>query len=254
MTRNPRKISQTGVYHIVFRGVNHCHLFEGHEDFEKMLEILSKVKDEFSLKVYAFCLLDNHVHLLLKESSPGDISLVMKKVLSPYAFWFNRKYQRSGALIANRYRSECVEDDEYLLVLVRYIHQNPLLAGITRKIGSYRWSSYAAYSRAHPSLADTAFVLGMFSDNKDSARSEIIAFHNNLEDKDFSLSDRTAKSDEQARQEMVAFLRDLPPNAVCGLPREERNHVLASLRKQGYPIRQIERITGVSRKVISKAR
>jgi REP element-mobilizing transposase RayT len=253
MARQPRKLSETGIYHIVFRGVNHCHLFEEREDFEKLLGILTQIKEELSLEIYAYCLLDNHVHLLFKEASQGDISQVMRKLLTPYASWFNRKYQRSGALIANRYRSECVESDEYLLTLVRYIHQNPLLAGSTKRIDAYLWSSYGAYSKARPSLVDTALVLGMLSLENDQAKDAFISFHDNLESRDFSLPDKTMKSDEQIRQEIVSALGELNPSAVCGLPKIERTAVLSSLKKQGFSIRQIERVTGVSRGIVSNA-
>jgi len=254
MARQPRKISETGVYHVVFRGVNHCHLFEEQKDFEKLLNILTKIKEDLSIEVYAYCLLDNHVHLLLKEASAGDISLVMKRLLTPYAFWFNRKYQRSGALIANRYKSECVTSNEYLLTLVRYIHQNPLLAGVTKRIDSYRYSSYLAYSKQRQSLVDTAFVLGMLADDRGTALRELIDFHDNLETADYSLSDKPRKNDRQVREEIAACLGGMEPNALCGLPKAARDPVLVSLKEKGFSIRQIERITGVPRNIIARAR
>lgn len=187
MARLPRKISETGIYHVVFRGVNHCHLFEETGDYEKFLERLHAVKEEMSLEVYAYCLMSNHVHLLLKEKTNGDITRTMRKLLTPYASWFNRKYQRSGALVANRYKSECVEDDAYLLTLLRYIHQNPISTGITKDILDYRWSSYTSYISRTSNLIDKDFIMGIFSEKPDQARKEFVSFHKTQGETDHSL-------------------------------------------------------------------
>jgi REP element-mobilizing transposase RayT len=111
MGRQAREFGKTGIYHILFRGVNHCCLFEEDADFEKYLSAVKAVKATMSFDLYAYALMSNHVHLLIREKSTGDIAVVMRKVLTQYAGWFNRKYGRSGALIANRYKSECVEDE-----------------------------------------------------------------------------------------------------------------------------------------------
>jgi len=253
MARKLRIVSGTGIYHIVFRGVNHCHLFEEDEDFTRMLDLLAIVKEDLSLEVYAYCLLDNHVHLLIKEQSPGDIVKAMRKLLTPYAYWFNRKYLRSGALIANRYRSECVESDSYLLSLVRYIHQNPLVAGITKRMETYRYSSYSDYTTGKKGLTDTQFITSMFADDPDVAIRLFESFHALEEDNDFSLPDRERKSERQVRDEILSCLGDVNPSALSGMPKPERDDLLQSLRRLGFSIRQIERVTGVSRGIIARS-
>ena len=252
MARQARKLSDTGIYHVVFRGVNRCHLFEEHDDFEKLLDLIARVKAELLLEVYAYCLLDNHVHLLIKEQAPGDIVRAMRKLLTPYAYWFNRKYLRSGALIANRYRSECVESDEYLLTLIRYIHQNPLAAGITNRIDDYRYSSFCDYAKRRGELVDTSFVLGMFADDETKAKRLFSQFHNVEDQTDCSLPDKVGKSENQVRAEIADALGGLRPSDLAGLPRQERDAVLALLRKQGLSIRQIERTTGISRGIVAR--
>ena len=184
MPRQARQLSETGCYHICFRGVNHCDLFEEQADFEKLLELLAAAKLDMGFEVISFCLMDNHVHLMLKEKELGDVAQAMRKLLGPYAYWFNRKYGRSGALLANRYRSACVESDEYVPALVRYIHQNPLVAGIVDRIKDYRWTSYGDYIKARPALADTRFVLDMLSADAKKAIEEFKCFHETLEDRD----------------------------------------------------------------------
>jgi len=254
MPRHARQLSESGIYHIIFRGVNRCNLFEEEEDFAKLLDLLANVKAELGFKVLAYCMLDNHVHLLLNERSPGDITKIMAKMLAPYAYWFNRKYGRSGALIANRYRSEAVESDEYLLTLVRYIHQNPLFAGLSRAADGYRWNSYCDYIKGHSLLTDTRLVLGMFSLDPEVAAREFAAFHDTLESNDYSYSEEVKKTKEEVRQEFLSALGGIESSTIAGLPKNQRDAILAVLRDRGFSIRQIERLTGVSRGIVAKCK
>lgn len=134
MGRQARQLSESGFYHILLRGINRQHIFEEESDYTYFLKDLHNLKTDLAFAVYAYCLMSNHVHLLLREKQAGDISLIMKRLLTKYAMYFNRKYQRNGALIANRYKSVPVEIDEYFIPLLRYIHQNPLKAGLVDKL------------------------------------------------------------------------------------------------------------------------
>ncbi len=253
MIRPARQISATGCYHIVFRGMNHCHIFEETEDFEKLLTLIAHVKTELNLKLYGFCLLDNHVHLIIQEENPGDIILAMRKVLGPYANWFNRKYFRSGALVANRYKSECVDDERYLVSLIRYIHQNPLVAGITNDMEKYRWSSYKEYTSQQVKYTDISCVLELFSSDRDEAVREFIEFHRLNEGFSHSLMERPRKSKADISNEIQSILNGKELDDICSLPRQERNEVLAMMKKQGLSVRQIERMTGISRGIVLRA-
>ena len=252
MTRMPRQLSSTGYYHIIFRGVNHCHLFEEDEDYEKFLKLLEAAKSDLGFEVCAYCLMSNHGHLLVSEKQPGDIMTAMRKVLGPYANWFNRKYKRSGSLIANRYKSSPVETDAYLLTLVRYIHQNPLMAGISKHIDKYRYSSYRAYTKGRPTLVCTNAVLSLFSIDSDKAIEDFIEFHKTAEQADYTLPDGVRKTEQQIRDAMVSVLGETKPTEICSLPLKERNAHLSLLRKKGFSIRQIERATGISKKIIER--
>lgn len=122
VSRPPRVLSETGLYHIIFRGLNRQNLFEEDEDYIKLLEIINDIKNVFEIQIYAYCLMTNHVHFFLREKESGDIKTIMHKLLTRYVMWYNRKYQRSGSLIGNRYKSEPIEDETYYLTLMRYIH------------------------------------------------------------------------------------------------------------------------------------
>ncbi len=167
MSRMARQISQSGLYHIVFRGVNRQHIFEEEADYIKLKEILMNLKMDMGFEIYVYCFMTNHVHILLKEKEMGDISQIMKRLLTKYARWYNIKYKRSGALIANRYKSQPVEVDEYFLSVVRYIHQNPLKACMIKELSDYKWSSYNEYVHRESGLADKEFVLEMINGTKE---------------------------------------------------------------------------------------
>lgn len=253
MSREARRFSKTGLYHIVFRGVNHCHLFEETVDYEKFLSILKTVKEELSFEIYAYCLMSNHVHVFIHEKKIGDITKIMKKILTHYAGWFNRKYRRSGALIANRYKSDCVEDEKYIFSLVRYIHQNPIMANIVDNLEEYKWSSFNDYKKGESEFVDIKFILETISLNKEFAIKDFVELHNFFDTEIFFPRDGKRKSEEEVRKEIVDFLNGKEPQIILTLTRTERNDILMGLRGIGLSIRQIERATGISRGVIQKS-
>lgn len=209
-----------------------------------ILQTLDILKKEMSFEIYAYCLMSNHVHILLKENETGDISLIMKRLLTKYVRWFNIKYDRSGALIANRYKSKPVEVDEYFLALIRYIHQNPVKAGIVSKAEEYPWSSYLQYINAIEGVADKEFVLSMIL-VKDFAK-----FHEEMEFETFTVNDKKRLSDDEIRREIIKKY-NIEPNQIINFDRNKRNTLIKEL-KERYSIRQIERITGISRGIVYK--
>ena len=245
MARAARQISETGLYHILFRGVNKQHIFEEAEDYEKLKAILISLKKEMGYKIYAYCFMSNHVHILLEEKSTGDISQIMKRLLTKYARWYNIKYKRSGALIANRYKSKPVEVDEYFLGLIRYIHQNPKKAGIVTEINEYEWSSYNEYINEEQGLADKEFVMQMISKNG------FEELHQQEEESEFTVDDKIKLTDDEIRRRIIKKY-NLEPKNICNMEKKIRNELLSKLKKE-YSIRQLERVTGISRGVIHKS-
>ena len=197
--------------------------------------------------------MSNHVHLFVCEKNTGDIVKIMKKILTHYVGWFNRKYGRSGTLIANRYISECVENDKYLFSLVRYIHQNPMKAGIVESLEEYAWSSFSQYKKGKSDFVDIDYVLQTISPSMESAIENFIEMHNTFDNEVFIPMDKKRKSEEQVRREIIDFLEGKEPNYIATLARTERDKILADLRGKGLSIRQIERSTGISRGVILKS-
>ena len=246
MSRKPRELSSTGFYHIFFRGINHQSLFEEDNDFHFFINTLTSLKNDLYFELHAYCLMPNHVHLLLKESTNGDISLIMKRLLTKYVMYFNRKYERSGALIANRYKSIPVEIDQYFVPLVCYIHQNPVKAGLVKNLEDYSFSSYKDYFKCD-GITNTAFSLGLVG------RDEWLLLHQSYSVLNFDIPEKLALPETEVRQIISKYTAGNDPSLIAGWSKLKRNHLIASLKqKEGLSIRQIERATGISRGIISR--
>ena len=245
MSREARQISESGLYHIVFRGVNRQRIFEEKRDYEKLRDILIELKKEMCYEIYAYCFMSNHVHIIMKEKNAGDISLIMKRLLTKYVRWYNVKYERSGALIANRYKSKPVEVDEYFLSVIRYIHQNPIKAKIVNKLSEYEWSSYIEYTGKDNKLTDKKFVFDMMQ------KDEFIEFHQIEEKSIFVVDDRIKITDDEVRRKILKRI-GIDPKHIGNLDKNKRNDILSELKAE-FSIRQLERVTGISRGVIHKS-
>ena len=129
MPRQVRQIGKTGWAHIIFRGINRENLFYDEEDFGRFLSTIARVQTETGCEIAAYCLMANHVHLLMYDEN-GAYGKIIKKMLVSYSIYFNRKYDRVGHVFQDRFRSESIDDEKYLLTVARYIYQNPQKAGI----------------------------------------------------------------------------------------------------------------------------
>lgn len=146
MPRQARLDIPGALHHIMVRGINKANIFDNDQDKALFLERLSNNATDGKCTIYAWVLMSNHLHILFKSGREG-ISSVMRKLLTWYAQYYNRRHHRSGHLFENRYKSILCDEDAYLLALVRYIHLNPLRAGIVKTIeqlDSYQWSGHRA--------------------------------------------------------------------------------------------------------------
>lgn len=143
MPRKARERSATGCYHIMGRGINHAAICNDDADNMNFLHILDFCADE-DFTIFAYCLMGNHFHLLAKADA-DVLQHVMKAVGIRYVAYFNRRYQRDGPLFRGRYNSQPVTTKGYFLRVLRYIHRNPVAAGIVQEMQDYPWSSYLDY-------------------------------------------------------------------------------------------------------------
>ena len=169
MARKPRIEITGGLYHLITRGNNRQTIFNSHDDYLKMLSLIRTQKSKLPFYLYAYCLMPNHLHLLVERR--GDpLSRVMHRVLTGYSQYYNRRYQKSGHLLQGRYKAILCQSDQYLGELVRYIHLNPVRAGLVRRPEQYQYSSHRTYLGVdEEQLADAEAVLRYFGARKTRA-------------------------------------------------------------------------------------
>jgi REP element-mobilizing transposase RayT len=162
------------VYHVMARGNNRQPIFLEPADFQQFLRQLARYRERWQFRIHAYVLMPNHVHLLLEVNADATISRIMQIVTSMYARYFGAKHQKVGHVFQGRFRSRLVQTDTYLLAASRYIHLNPVKAGLCEDPLGYPWSSYGAYSneRHDPlQLSETGRILSMFGPERDAQRS-----------------------------------------------------------------------------------
>jgi putative transposase len=142
-------------HHVVQRGHNRQVVFAANSDYERYLATLAEFKEVFRVKVYAWCLMTNHVHLLVEPSTATGLGMLMKRVSARQTRYRNHIERRSGTLWQGRYKSSLVQTDAYLLACCRYIEVNPVRAGMVAAAQDYPWSSCRArLGYAKPSILD----------------------------------------------------------------------------------------------------
>lgn len=243
----PRKPSSTNIYHVVTRGVNKRDIFGDAGDRMRFLDILSAASEKHGAAIYAWCLMTNHVHLLLSVDFE-ELPKLMNRVDHGYARYFNEKDGRVGHLYQGRFRSEPVETEAYLLTVTRYIHQNPVKAFMTGDC-DYRWSSYGEYLGGNgPKLCDTSTVLGAFG-----GLSGFLQFHSTVAFDDKCLEIKLKMSDDEAREYCSKVIGAMKLENLRHLDRHERDSCLRTLKCCMVPCDQLARITGASRSAVYRA-
>ena len=241
MPRAARAKSESGIYHVMLRGINRQTIFEDDEDCEKYLHCIADSKRMSGFTLYAYCLMVNHVHLLLKEGKE-PLGQIFKRIGASYVYWYNWKYKRCGHLFQDRFRSEAVENDAYFLAVLRYIYQNPVKANLCVNPGEYRWNSYRGQGKFMP-LVDRDHI------------SEYLPIA--------QLCEFIETPAEEEFLDMIPDLRITDSEAVelikevCGinslsrfqsLPPKKQTTDIIALHGKGCSIRQIARLAGMTKK------
>jgi putative transposase len=255
--RQARERSKSGAYHVILRGINRQDIFYEDNDYLHLLETIDKMKSDHQFEVYGYCLMTNHVHLLVRENT-DSISRIMSRIGTSYASWYNRKYGRSGHVFQGRYGSECVESDDYLLTVIRYIHNNPVKAGIAQDPEKYQWSSIHAYYGYEDNLCGltkTDFILGILDPNPKKAIQAFREFMSQENDDECLESEtRHCKTDSEVKIEIERIMAWEPIGRLQGMEKAQRNEILRKIKTiDGVSLRQIARVTGLSVNIIYTA-
>lgn len=139
----PKRLHHPGfIFHVINRGNNRQAIFLEDEDYERYLGILYRYKIKFNFHIFAYCLMTNHVHLLIQVNENASISKIMQCITIAHTRHYHFKYRSGGHVWQGRFRSPLVSNDEYLLKVMLYIEQNPVRAKMVKRVQDYHWSSY----------------------------------------------------------------------------------------------------------------
>ena len=251
LPRTARIIGNSGYYHIIARGIGKQILFEEDADCLYFLRTVKKYRKEEGYSVIAFCLMENHFHLLLKIDEGMD--RIMQKICTTYAVYFNTKYERTGHLFQDRYKSKPIENDAYLLSVVRYIHNNPVKAGIC-PADKYRWSSWRYYNGTLHGLVDTSLVHSIVGGSEGFLKFSNADSPEDDEEAYFEYPESNRLTDRQAQEIIRNRLHLESGTQIQNMDKKARNQALIILKKEGLSIRQIERLTGITRAIVMRAK
>jgi len=246
MGRVARKKSTSGVYHVIIRGIGKQILFEDKNDGYRFLQIVKKYKEQQEILLYCYCMMENHVHLLICDKNM-NIDIFMKKIETSYAFHYNDKYERVGNLFQGRYQSEPVENDTYFMIVFRYILQNPIKSGICN-IDEYLWSSYKEYANNYSGITDKEFAIKHFN-----GKNNLLNFVNTLNNDNCLDIKAPPIKDTVAIDIIRKELNVKSGTALQNFSKKDRNQSLKLLVAKGLSMRQIERLTGISKDIIYRA-
>lgn len=238
--RQARKLSESGFYHVVSKGEADQALFYSDDDRRRYVLDLGGVCEEYGLLLRSYCLMSNHVHLLVEDVDTA-LSAAMKELNERYAMYFKRLTGRTGHVFKNRFWSEPVEDEAYLLCAMRYIHANPAVAGIC-KAAAYPWSSARDYL-GREGIANTELLLDMLG-----GRDGFIQFSRNepLPAVAFEGSRLSAHlTDDELRRVAQEVVGDC--DSLQSLGRDEQITALKRLLKCGFSRMEVVRATDLTK-------
>lgn len=197
MARKPRVHYEGAIYHVIARGNNRERIFETEEEKSKYLEILTDYKKRYDFQLYAYVIMDNHVHLLLQVGK-DPLAKIMQGIQQRYTQHYNWQQKHSGHVFEQRYKAFICEKESYLISLICYIHQNPVRASMLEGM-DYRWSSHLLYVRRTPGLVNVEFILNTLNTNTEQAREQYLILVGAAVDKlEYSIENEQGKENQKA--------------------------------------------------------
>ena len=245
MPRKPRQYGSSGYMHVIVKGNGGQILFFESRDYKHYLTLLEKHSEETDVTIIAYCLMNNHVHLLIRDTE-NNVSTLMQKMGISYAWYFNKQSGRAGHVFQGRFYSETIENEDYLLTAYRYILQNPQKAGIC-SAKRYAWNSYSVEKRPG-TFVDASMIRALLGDD-----AQYEAFLSEEKD-DLILFDREPKikDDRTALETIRRIVPGGDEKALMSIPRDKRQRILLELIMAGVTARQMEQFTGIGRGVVQR--
>ena len=240
MPRQARAISESGYYHVIMRGNNKDYIFEKDINKKVFMNQLLNIAEDKLLDLIAWCIMDNHVHLVIK-TTPENLGIAFKRINIKYAIWYNKTYDKIGHVFQDRFISEAIESDEYLMMVIRYIHNNPLKANMVDTCEKYEWSSYRLFiDKFIPESMQ--IIMEMFQNDVDAFRE----FHKLEDDKEYLeiKEDKQKFREDKIQKTMEAFcgkynISELRKEAMTP---DMKAEIIEDLIRCGLSLRSISKI------------
>lgn len=215
--RCARVKSSDSIYHIMCRSISDVKLFRKDSDKDKYLFLISKYQTKHEFKVYAYCIMDTHVHLII-DSNGADISKIMHGINQCYSQYFNLKYKRHGHVFQDRFKSKIIMDDNYLITASAYIHNNPSdLSRYKKHVENYKYSTLGIYlglRRDEAGIVDEDFIMGLFSLDGQEARESYLKMVRACTDNKMAMDVEFKFEKSQYRSERVILNRNYTPEQI----------------------------------------
>lgn len=244
MCRHLRKYCKSEIYHVILRGNNQQMIFYNDSDRIFFLNRMKKYSSELNIHVYAYCLMDNHTHILIGNANL-HMSKFIQKLATSYAMYFNRRYEHTGHLFQGRYKSETIEDMEYFKTVTRYILQNPIKAKICDTV-EYRWNSYKKTLYDNQNFIKKDILIDYFQ-SKEKFINFVTQYN---DDTGMEYTNKLVIPDISCIALIKKILNIKASESTFPLCPYD-NHKIRKLKQSGIPIKQIVRLTGFPQKIIS---
>jgi len=239
----------------MIRGNAKQDIFIDNQDKRKLIKIIFQKRAEELFIIFAYSIMFNHAHLVVQELKES-VSKFMKRITTSYASYFNKKYQRIGHVFQDRFKSQVITNDSYLLSVIRYVHNNPEKAGITIK-EDYPWSSYQEYFSSNNRIPGIDYILRMFSPDAKESIKMFQEFSNQIEKREFlDMKEERNINLNNVYQFIDQFLQDNHLKKIDlnnKLYTEKRNNLIKKLTEISYlSKRNIAEITGINRETVRR--
>ena len=255
MPRQSRKLSKTGIYHVMMRGNERKDIFQDEEDKTRFIDTLFEKKKDNAFSLYAYCAMDNHTHLLIKEEK-DPIARIIKRIGTSYAYYYNRKHKRVGHVFQDRFKSEEIKSDGQLLEVIRYIHNNPVKANIVKNALEYKWSSYNEYINQKNSAFETDEMLEIFTNDRNRAIKLFKEFTMERVNNSFIDCDEQEPDNEFMKEQVIDILNKSKANLEdIKTNRTVREGIILHLKfEKRYSVRQVAKLLDLNRNVVQRVK
>jgi len=233
----------------MLRGINKQQIFFDDNDYRRFIDLLGRYKLTCGYELYAYCLMGNHIHLLICAKK-DPLELIFRRIGSSFVYWYNTKYARCGHLFQDRFKSEPVNDERGFLVVLRYILQNPVVAGICSSPMLYPYSSCREYLLSQDGITDKEPALAILNERN---LTDFLIAQNDDKCMDIEEFPRRRWTDENAKDLILKEFGTFYPSTGSVKDRDALKDSIRRLIRSGVSVRQLARLSGISKKIIENS-